>query len=112
MTNAEKYLKDGVRIYDFLVNYAKWYVDKHHRLVVTTPLEDFLRDECKPTLSEDEKVILSNLCNCIIKIGRYDNRICLIDRENLHEELWYLQDGLFPFIQEGEEYKISDLLEE
>lgn len=58
------------------------------------------RHKKKIKLSYDEEVILSNLCNWIIKIGRYDNRICLIDRENLHEELWYLQDGLFQFIQE------------
>lgn len=64
MTNAEKYLRDGVDVEELCLKiateYAKgsaidWY--KH----IEEAVNRFFTHQVKPTLSEDEKVILRNI---------------------------------------------------
>lgn len=61
MTNGEKYLKDGVDVEELIQEllqvqffYIATDVDKAR-------LETFFKAEAKPTLTEDEKVILRNI---------------------------------------------------
>ena len=78
MTNADKYLKDGVTgIRNFLTSLDEWYFKIERQIQpVDKVLSDFLNDKVKPTLTEDEKVILklaSTEQHKTIKRSEYNN---------------------------------------
>lgn len=69
MTNADKYLKDGVDVYKFVNDIFEngetyeAYIDDNNTHAVSINklrLSRFLLKNVKPTLTEDEKVILRN----------------------------------------------------
>ena len=57
MTNAEKYLKDGVDIENF-TNSLCGFVENWE---LRNGIKNFLKKEVKPTLTEEERVILRNI---------------------------------------------------
>lgn len=61
MTNAEKYLKDKNYTKDFISDYMIYCVRKKQDSVNLESLSLFFREEAKPTLTEDERVILRNM---------------------------------------------------
>ena len=70
MTNAEKYLKDGVTTenFMFLLDSNGIIKERNGQLVIyASELQYFLNKNTKPTLTEDEKVILRHLDK-----GRYN----------------------------------------
>ena len=75
MTNSEKYLKDG-ETGNFVQAFSCWYYGITRELEnADKMLVQFLKAESKPTLTEDERVILRNLNNKFNKIGRTDGVI-------------------------------------
>lgn len=60
MTNADKYLRDGVEPIDIDNAYTK-YLKKCGEKNVSNKLGLFLLEKVKPTLTEDERVILRNI---------------------------------------------------
>lgn len=102
MINAEKYLKDGVDIVTFMIAFRQWYfsIERMAKPVDMT-IEDFLRADFKPILTEDEKVILKKLgegARIIRRVSRDDLYVeyCFIDYE-VSKDLPY--QHLFQFIQ-------------
>ena len=59
MTNAEKYLKEGVDVWQ-LANEIKKYSENTIQLMPFN-IEAFFKQEAKITLTEDERVILRNI---------------------------------------------------
>ena len=53
---AEKYLKDGVDLEELNKEFVQFH--KHSIFLVEDTFKSFFRQEVKPTLTEDEKVIL------------------------------------------------------
>lgn len=110
MTNSEKYLKDG-ETGNFVQAFSCWYYGITRELEnADKMLVQFLKAESKPTLTEDERVILRNLryekgAYEYTKIGRteLDSEgncdLILIDSDN--ESVWWGEYGhLFQFIKE------------
>ena len=69
MTNAEKFLKDGVSAENFVNNFVKYRIC-HKGIFSASTIFEFLREQSKPQLTEDERVILRNIDKQFIKIGR------------------------------------------
>ena len=93
MTNAEKYLKDGVK--EQLIKELSIYGGE---------LNEFFEEQAKPTLTEDERVILRNL-DSYTKIGRTEKDVAgytdvYIEDENACESLFMFKSNLFQFIKE------------
>ena len=105
MTNGEKYLKDGVDVEELAHEIMRYELKE---VVMMYPEKDadriarFFEEQVKPTLSEDEKVILRNidkgnydrigvLDDCLYIKGDFD-----CDKDIFH----YMYHGLFKFIQE------------
>ena len=61
MTNAEKFLKDGVDIKELCNGFSKFVNENGWTGQTDCTLIDYLKQPCKPTLTEDERVILRNL---------------------------------------------------
>ena len=61
MTNADKYLKDGVDVGEFANEILEAYMKGSNNESVFVTTTRFLKSEVKPTLTEDEKVILRNI---------------------------------------------------
>jgi len=116
MTNADKYLKDGVGIYEFVDDIFdngetyEAYIDdnnKHAESINKLRLSKFLLKQVKPTLTEDEKVILRNIQQEIYKhIGRDDRGYLYIAQRNKDEfsrkmnlAVYDVFGHLFQFIQ-------------
>lgn len=114
MTNAEKYLKDGVSEYDFtefVFNNGNIYCEAGKAdecYIEKLDLLHLLQQPVQPTLTEDERVILRNIdpreCNVI---GRdknteelylaYSKTVEMEDREYLFDVIF---PNLFQFIKE------------
>ena len=61
MTNGEKYLKDG-ETGNFVQAFSCWYYGITRELEnADKMLVQFLKEQAKPTLTEDERVILRNI---------------------------------------------------
>lgn len=110
MTNAEKYLKDGVSVKEFArVILEETTFDPKQEDIIA-----FLNKSCKPQLTEDERAILKNIDKQFIKIGRSDENSIYFVFEDLQEtEVKYYADvfaNVFQFIKNGEEYPIEELL--
>lgn len=113
MTNADKYLKDGVSAEEF----ARIILED----TIFNPTQEdiiaFLNKPCKPTLTEDERVILRNIDeNEYQKIARQDGALFLIN-DNVYggRDTCYMfgiifKSDLFQFVKNGEEYEIAKLL--
>ena len=112
MTNAEKYLKDGVDLADLLEKLDEdlnWF--RYEEALKGASL-DFIKffnaEERKPTLTEDERVILRNIDIDNYKgIGRKNDTLYLVSAtpnyfggENDKEVFWYCFHELFQFIKE------------
>ena len=103
MTNADKYMKDGVKLVDFIKDFK----DYSHKENITaySILASFLTQPVKPTLTEDEKVILRNIDKKYKLILRQHNNIWIIE-DNDGEKIYhgyclnYYESNLFKFIQE------------
>ena len=103
MTNAEKYLK--VSIKDFFSSIMKSQID----ISGLYSLEKWLLSEAKPTLTEDERVILrnttANTCNAknhYITRTKGSGRVRIKFKENGEEGYFNFAgfDHLFQFIKE------------
>ncbi len=106
MTNAEKYLKDGVDVDKFV---------KEYRTSRIGLLNVWLNEPSKITLTEDEKVILKNIDNIAFKtIGRNKSGGLYVRFYFLDEpyKASIFKDNVFQFIKNGEEYEIKELLGE
>ena len=69
MTNDEKYLKDGVNPRKLFLAFKEYSV-KHNCYLESDEFEQFMQEQAKPTLTEDEKVILRNINKKYITIRR------------------------------------------
>ena len=102
MTNAEKFLKDGVDIENFANSLCEFVGNFELR----NGIKNFLNKEAKPTLTEDERVILRNIAkhNDFEKIGRGKiGGLYVTCRINIPTvEKWGITffDHLFQFIKE------------
>lgn len=102
MTNGEKYLKDGVSVEEF--SQKLWnYIKSREMNEPTLLINDFLNMKIKPTLTEDEIVILKNIdTEMFEKIGKTNSNGDLYltykgDRDT--EDFWWC-NSLFQFIKE------------
>lgn len=99
MTNAEKYLKDGVDIENF-TNSLCGFVENWE---LRNGIKNFLKKEAKPTLTEDERVILRNIDKKYKYISRGKGDIELYLRKEADDTCSYIFRGykhLFQFIKE------------
>lgn len=114
MTNADKYLKDGVDVEEFIGEFNDFISKQTESQSACVRLAQFLKYPAKPTLSEDEKVILRNINKDIYTIIGFDIHGLYLrsDNPNTCKEYSFYDmfNSLFQFIYDGEEYKISDLL--
>lgn len=109
MTNAEKYLKDGIDLQKLCCDYANYCNDRKARIEEEMEIEHlnnggilslFFQQNIKPTLTEDERVILRNIQN-LKKIHRATNGnlvLCFESGYNYH--ITWLNNDLFQFIKE------------
>lgn len=89
MTNAEKYLKDGVATEELI---------GEMEISLSVPYYEvagFWNKQIKPTLTEDERVILRNIK---LYVGRRMNGELFFTFENREEP--YIKGELFQFIKE------------
>lgn len=111
MTNAEKYLKDGVDIEEFtkdIFKNAQISTLEFIPVIAEKALREYLRKRVKPTLTEDERVILRNLQN-VRYIGRTEGTGYLyatfntIDNYSNRSDITDIDlyfSKMFPFIKE------------
>jgi len=116
MTNAEKYLKDGVDIEEFALKLHRFMSGNEEAMwSYKSAITTFLKEQIKPTLTEDERAILRNIDKKFYKIGRTDdNTIYFIFEEITGKEAKYYAnvfDNIFQFIKNGEEYEIKELID-
>lgn len=105
MTNAEKYLKDGLENIESLIQDYFHFIGCIEDSNRYNTIYQFFLNEAKPTLTEDERVILRNLHEEYKHIRRNE-------MGNLYIGVDYfgMYDNLFQFIKNGEEYEIEELL--
>ena len=104
MTNADKYLKDNVSVEELctaiLNSSANLYKDD------MIEIKCFFKEEIKPTLTEDERVILRNInTNNYDKVGRKTSGalyLRITEKKEIDStfEDFFQDSGLFQFIQE------------
>lgn len=101
MTNAEKYLKDEVDVWK-LANEIKTYSEKTIQFMPFN-IEAFFKQQVKPTLTEDERVILEFIKN-FDYIGRDKKGLYYkLQDEDIKEKaavIYNLTTSLFQFIKE------------
>jgi hypothetical protein len=103
MTNAQKYLKDGVDIREFVNEYADYYVEETVKgpVVIRVNLKKFLEEQVQPTLTEDERVILRNIKNYNFIARDRGNDLYVSNKTGIHSEyIGGLFGSLFQFIKE------------
>ena len=61
MNNKDKFLKEGVSVEEICKAYKKWLNGKYGGISASLYFEEFIREEAKPTLTEDERVILKHI---------------------------------------------------
>lgn len=118
MTNADKYLKDGVSVEEFF-KFWNNFIDYIHENCIDFNIDNFktfLCKQVKPTLTEDEKVILRQLNKWFIVIGKTEYGCIMVQDKCQGNEKHFgvtfdlLFAELFEWIQNGEEYSIKELL--
>lgn len=106
MTNAAKYLKDGVDIKQMATEMVDYFNFPPYEGIGESSIEEFFGKEVQPTLTEDERVILRNIAkhSDFEKIGRDKiGGLYVTCRINIPtEEKWTISffDHLFQFIKE------------
>ena len=102
MTNAEKYLKDETDIKEFSRNMFNYLVNRDEPLKIK--IENYLQENVKPTLTEDERVILKNIDKKFKSIKRAnDSYLYLVMEDNAFRDIRYefeVFPNLFQFIKE------------
>lgn len=102
MTNAEKYLKDGV-------SGIKPLLDKCREIGAIDSgreyrIDQMLREQAKPTLTEDERVILRNIQKGLFREGFISrtagNELFVFIKETGETIELYIFNHLFQFIKE------------
>lgn len=75
LTNKDKYLKDGVSPKAMWYEFKNWYNDTQCTCAYGEAIEIFMKESVKPTLTEDEKVILklASKKHETIKRSEYNN---------------------------------------
>lgn len=118
MTNAKKYLKDGVDEVAFAGELADLFLSKmeeKYPYAVGTFI-DYFHDLAEPQLTEDERVILKNIDKKYKYIGRMEGKTIgqfyIKNEEEDFKHCFCMYNHLFQFIKFGEEYKIEELIEE
>lgn len=94
MTNAEKFLKDGVK--------EEFIKEINAELDISFDqfnVEEWLNTPCKPQLTEDERTILRNIPKEYIKIRRNDWQEIEFVQEDCKYRTCYLLSHLFKFIK-------------
>ena len=104
MTNAEKYLKDGV-IDDFVCAFDDFCAIQTSNQASGVRLAQFLSRTIKPILTEDERVILRNINKIFNRIERNKFGFLILTEdgcENVGEAMHtlYAFNHLFQFIKE------------
>jgi hypothetical protein len=101
MTNAEKYLKEGVTPEEVKEAFFKWYFSiERIEERIDKVLERFFKDTCIPTLTEDERVILRNVQPEWKTIFRGNLGMLELHNENGGWTAFYPMSHLFQFIKE------------
>ena len=100
MTNAEKL---NVNVREFLQRFSNWYYKQERQIKnVDTLVAEFLQEQVKPTLTEDERVILRNIDKEYTKIERKvtNMRGNLAIKTESDNWDWLPCNHLFQFIKE------------
>lgn len=105
MTNAEKYLKNGVDIKQMATEMVDFFDFPPYEGIGESNIEEFFGKEVKPTLTEDERVILRNIDKKYKRIGRtdYDARVQYLYvnvEDGWKPHIMQEFDHLFQFIKE------------
>lgn len=117
MTNAEKYLKEGVDLCELIRNIADYEPKLETSDNVYAKMQEFFYEPTTLTLTEDERIILKNVKSDYKYIGRKSflgvEFLYVSSKEN-GEDFTPLTpfDHLFQFINNGQEYPIAELLKE
>ena len=120
MTNAKKYLKDDVNLEEFAKSIVgRFFGEDSFSANDYIRIKNWSEENTKPTLSEDERVILRNMPKQIKKIRRDkykvkepDMNYGMLEMVEEDDKYWTapVLSHLFQFINEGEEYSIEELL--
>ncbi len=106
MTNAEYYLKEGISAIEFREKLAKYILNEYgdiNEQDISEVIGDFLNNIEKPTLTEDERVILRNINKEFIVMGRKkDKDLYVNDKEAdvFNAYFFTMYNHLFQFIKE------------
>lgn len=104
MTNGEKYLKDGVDLEQLDKELIDYICNQGTDNPYYTYVSDFFKEQVKPTLTEDERVILRNLRDKYKYIGREGMLYIAEQERNSNFVSQVVIDeykfGLFQFIKE------------
>ena len=115
MTNAEKFLKDGVDIKEIAYGINEAYFDSYVEKNLIDCIYRWFETKTKPTLTENERVILNFIKN-FDYIGRDEKGLYYkLQDKDVKEKttiIYNLTTNLFQFIKNGEEYSIKELLNE
>ena len=103
MTNAEKYLKDGVDINEIATGIDTIFMNEVDVANVEIATKEFFSRETKPTLTDDERVILRNIKDAEL-IGRTPNlgQLYVMTTKGETYEVYFnkMFGHLFQFIKE------------
>lgn len=102
MTNAEKFLKDGVDLEEFSKSIMTWYFGNYAKANDYARIKNWAEHKIE-TLTEDERVILRNIDKKYTHIGRRDGTPSLelyIKSKNDFKHCWCFYNHLFQFIKE------------
>lgn len=109
MTNAEKYLKKGVTPQQ-LIKAIGDYKTQKLPFDIFDKMEEFFKASTI-TLTEDERVILRHIDKQFFYIQRIWGELQLTNKERTWCDYdLFVDDDVFQFIKEGEEYSIEELL--
>lgn len=109
MTNAEKYLKDGVDVEEFVkdifnpINKATNTTFEYTPYINSKELKKYLKKEIKPYLTEEERVILRNIDEVYTEIDRTSNDYLEVSykaEDNIRRFYGLPYKHLFQFIAE------------
>ena len=112
MTNKDKFLREGVSVEEFLDKMVKSSsgfeneeidVNEFGYCIDTEDIKTFLNKEAKPTLTEDERVILRNIKNYqIIQRNEETGELELVNIINSYKHIidFVEYNHLFQFIKE------------
>ena len=116
MTNAEKFLKEGVSAIEFRKKLAQFIFEElgfydGTEEAIDEVIGDFLDMIEKPQLTEDERVILKYIDGEYTHIQRADGLWIVHYEESIAQLMSFeMYSHLFQFIKNGQEYSIEELL--